>query len=113
MAVGPGTVGKNLEGVISGDEPLTGQSAAHGLDGVRGQLGDVRERAGVDLATTVGIDAFTRFLSTNGPAFYQFPESKKTFTLVRESSDTSVLETPDGPVTPLPSGLNMKLSWRL
>ncbi|MDF1824356.1 MAG: hypothetical protein P1U68_06920 [Verrucomicrobiales bacterium] len=71
------------------------------------------EEAGAQLETAGGIAAFTRFLSTNGPAFYGFAPSKETFTLTKEPSTTTVFETKEGPVTPLPSGLGMEMSWSL
>ena len=71
------------------------------------------EESGVDLATTEGKAAFERFLCLNGPAFYGFPPSETRFTLERSPSETSLLDTPAGTVTPLPSGMNLDLTWRI
>jgi dihydroorotase len=71
------------------------------------------EDAGVDLATADGQAAFARFLSLNGPAFYGFPASSQSFTMEKASSQTLVLETPAGPVTPLPAGMGIELTWRI
>ncbi len=71
------------------------------------------EEAGANLGSDGGAAAFTRFLSSNGPSFYGFNPSEETFTLVKEPSQTTVRETAEGPVTPLPSGLGMELTWSL
>lgn len=71
------------------------------------------EEAGIDLALPGGAKSFSDFLSANGPAFYGFPASAETFSLVKEASTTSVLETPEGKVTPLPLGMQIELTWRL
>ena len=71
------------------------------------------EAAGVDLASGEGRGAFERFLCLNGPAFYGFPASEERFQMEREQSETTPLETPDGVVTPLPSGLGLTLDWRI
>ncbi|MDF1811104.1 MAG: hypothetical protein P1V20_02790 [Verrucomicrobiales bacterium] len=71
------------------------------------------EEAGADLDSEEGRDAFTRFLSLNGPHFYGFPPSGESFALVREPSETPVLLAPGGEVTPLPLGVGTPLSWSL
>lgn len=71
------------------------------------------EEGGVDLGTAEGQAVFERFLCTNGPAFYGFPASAQRFQMEKAPSQTSLLETPAGAVTPLPSGLGLELTWRL
>jgi dihydroorotase len=71
------------------------------------------EEAGADLASRTGRDAFTRFLCSNGPAFYGFEGSKETFRLKRESSHTEPHLTEDGPVVPLPYGMGLTLEWSI
>lgn len=72
------------------------------------------EAAGADLGTAAGRDAFTRFLCTNGPAFYGLKVSGETFTLVKEPQEIAPLATPEGPVTPLPLGAGLStLPWRI
>ncbi|MCB1096779.1 MAG: dihydroorotase [Verrucomicrobiae bacterium] len=71
------------------------------------------EAAGADLAAAQGADAFTAFLSNNGPKFYGFPVSDENFALIREASRTDTLETPEGKVTPLPLGMQTDLAWSI
>jgi dihydroorotase len=71
------------------------------------------EEAGVDLSSADGQDAFKRFLCLNGPAFYRFPASTQTFQMEKAPSQTAILETPAGPVTPLPTGMGIELAWRI
>ena len=71
------------------------------------------EESGVDLGTAEGSAAFERFLCLNGPAFYGFPVSQRRFRMRRQASECQVLETAAGPVTPLPVGLGLTLTWRL
>ncbi|MEM6278231.1 MAG: dihydroorotase [Verrucomicrobiota bacterium] len=71
------------------------------------------EEAGADLESEGGIAAFERFLCLNGPAFYGFPVTEETFSLIKLPSETMVRETDEGPVTPLPSGIDLELSWSL
>jgi dihydroorotase len=52
-------------------------------------------------------------LSFNGPEFYQFPASPKSFIMEKAPSQTSILETPTGAVTPLPTGMGIELTWRI
>lgn len=71
------------------------------------------EEAGADLGTAEGKSLFERFLSLNGPEFYGFPASQKTFRMEKAPSQTALLETPAGSITPLPLGLDLELSWKL
>ncbi len=76
-------------------------------------------QAGVDLGQREGQEAFQRFLCSNGAAFYGLPELKDYFTLSQEPQETTLVQTPDGTITPLPVGMLMQpsdkamLSWRL
>ncbi len=69
------------------------------------------EAAGADLSTPAGVDVFTRFLCSNGPAFYGFEGSKETFILKRGRSLTEPHLTEDGPIVPLPYGMGLTLEW--
>ena len=71
------------------------------------------EEAGVDLSTPDGTSLFERFLCLNGPAFYGFPSSSHTFQMEKVASSSTILDTPTGPVTPLPVGLGIDLSWSI
>lgn len=71
------------------------------------------EEAGADFATEKSVRAFRSFLCENGPRYYGIPLSGEQFTLTKSPSTVSKLQTPDGPVTPLPLGLNLELSWSL
>ncbi len=71
------------------------------------------EEAGVDLGTTDGQTLLERFLCLNGPAFYGFPASTRRFQMEKARSQFAVLETPAGPVTPLPTGMGLDLTWRI
>lgn len=71
------------------------------------------EEAGVDLGTPEGQTAFERFLSLNGPTFYGFPASTLRFRMEKAPSQTPILETAAGPVTPLPLGMGIELTWRI
>jgi dihydroorotase len=71
------------------------------------------EDAGVDLRSADGQGVFERFLSLNGPAFYRFPASTQRFQMEKAPSSTAILETPAGPVTPLPTGMGFDLTWRI
>ena len=71
------------------------------------------EEAGVDLGTSEGRAAFESFLCLNGPAFYGFPASPQRFRMEKAPSQTPLIETPVGPVTPLPLGMGIELSWRI
>lgn len=69
------------------------------------------EEAGMDLSTEEGQTAFEQFLSRNGPEFYGFPVSTKTFSLTREPSTTAIHRTGEGPVVPLPAGMGLEMTW--
>lgn len=71
------------------------------------------EEAGVDLGSAAGQELFKRFLSLNGPAFYGFPPSMQQFTMEKSPSTCEPLQTPAGPVTPLPVGMGIDLTWTL
>jgi len=71
------------------------------------------EKAGADLGSDAGRAAFEAFLCTNGPAFYGFEPSVERFQIEREQSETVPLTTPEGVVTPLPSGVGLTLDWRI
>ena len=71
------------------------------------------EQAGADLGTAEGKALFERFLCTNGPAFYGFPASTQRFQMEKKPSQTPLLDTPAGPVTPLPLGMGIDLPWSL
>ncbi len=78
------------------------------------------EAAGADLDQPSNQALFAQFLCHNGKNFYDLPESKDTFRLIRQETPVEMLDTPEGPVTPLPIGLNpahatqgTALPWRL
>ena len=71
------------------------------------------EITGTDMTTSAGQAAFTRFLCTNGPAFYGLHVSKETFTLVKEEQSVVPLETPEGNIIPLALGVGASLPWRI
>ena len=71
------------------------------------------EEAGVDLSTAEGQAKFANFLCLNGPAFYGFPASAKHFQMEKAPSKSSILDTPAGPVMPLPAGMGLELTWRI
>ena len=71
------------------------------------------EEAGADLGSDAGRESFTRFLCSNGPAFYGFEGSKETFMMKRETSHTKPHLTEDGPVVPLPYGMGLTLEWSI
>lgn len=71
------------------------------------------EEAGADLGSEEGAAAFRRFLCENGPAFYGFPRSEKEFTLYREASESETRMTDEGPLVPLPAGMNLKMTWSI
>ena len=52
-------------------------------------------------------------LCTNGPWFYGFPVSEQQFSMEKVPQAMTVLETPAGPVTPLPVGMGMELTWHI
>ncbi len=71
------------------------------------------EESGVSLNTKSGRSQFERFLCGNGAAFYKLPLSKHRFYLEKSAETCIPLETPEGPVIPLPLGINLPLTWRL
>jgi dihydroorotase len=71
------------------------------------------EEAGVDLSSQNGQDLLERFLCLNGPAFYGFPASPQHFQMEKASCHTPLLETSAGPITPLPLGMGLELTWRV
>ncbi len=71
------------------------------------------EEGGIDLESPAGLSTFERFLSLNGPAFYGFEPSSERFQLEKAASETAILNTEAGPVTPLPLGMNLGLTWRI
>ncbi len=71
------------------------------------------EEAGADLFSEAGKAAFKRFLCTNGPAFYGFDASAETFTMSKTPSTTRTLAAEDGTVIPLPTGMDLELTWSL
>ena len=71
------------------------------------------ERSGVDLDTEPGRERFERFLCRNGPDFYGLEPGGRTFRLERGVEKLEPTETLDGPVLPLPLGLELEVNWRL
>jgi len=72
------------------------------------------EEAGLDLATSGAQAIFKAFLCENGRAFYNLPKPEGPFTLLKESQTVNLLDTPDGPITPLPLGLGQDtLPWKI
>ncbi|MFK5922013.1 MAG: dihydroorotase [Verrucomicrobiota bacterium] len=71
------------------------------------------EQAGVDFDTDSGCAVFESFLSTNGPTFYGFASSEDTFTLSKAPSQVAVFESEEGPVVPLPVGMDLQLTWSI
>jgi len=72
------------------------------------------ELAGLDLDSADAQQRFRQFMSTNGPEWYGFAPSSETIWLRRADSKVHMLDTDDGPVTPLPLGLGRDtLPWSL
>ena len=71
------------------------------------------EAAGLALDTDAGQRSFENFLCLNGPAFYRLPTATERFAMIRTPATMSPLETPAGPVIPLPLGMNLELAWSL
>ncbi len=72
------------------------------------------EEAGVNLDNEIVQETFKRFLCTNGVDFYGLSTSAKTFNLIREDSEVSVLDCGDEKIVPLPIGINMgNLEWSI
>ncbi|MCB9983754.1 MAG: hypothetical protein H6861_08820 [Rhodospirillales bacterium] len=72
------------------------------------------EEAGVDLGLEAGQAAFEAFLCHNGRAFYGLEAARETFTLEKAAQSLEMLDTPEGPIIPLPLGLGQdSLLWRI
>lgn len=78
------------------------------------------EEAGCDLTETAGQEIFRQFLCLNGPGFYGLTVPEEKFTLTRAPQEVRATATPEGPVIPLPLGLESSeadktaiLPWRL
>ncbi|MCL4140846.1 UNVERIFIED_CONTAM: hypothetical protein GTU68_017951 [Idotea baltica] len=71
------------------------------------------EQAGANLAEKDGQNLLERFLSTNGPDFYGFPRSDKSFSMERTPSSTEPRKTKSGTVIPLPTGMDLELDWTI
>ncbi|MCS1410173.1 MAG: Dihydroorotase [Verrucomicrobia subdivision 3 bacterium] len=71
------------------------------------------EECGVSMDSEAGQASFERFLCRNGAAFYGLPLPEQGFRLERQVGRCDLLETPEGPVTPLPVGMERELTWRL
>ena len=66
-----------------------------------------------DLFSDSGEAELKRFLSTNGPEFYEFPVSTETFTMEQTPSKCETHQTDEGPVVPLPVGMDLELAWAI
>jgi dihydroorotase len=64
------------------------------------------ESGGANLDHDTDRQIFEQFLCNNGKNFYGLPDPDRRFTLTRAASPVTILPTPDGPITPLPAGLN-------
>lgn len=71
------------------------------------------EEAGADLGVEDGVSLLSRFLCTNGPAFYGFEVSTEVFTLIREPSAPSPMRLDDRNIVPLPLGMGLTLEWTI
>ena len=72
------------------------------------------EEAGVDLSQSSGQQIFENFLCHVGAKFYGLPRPSKTFTLSKTPQKVKLLDTKDGPITPLPVGLGApEMPWSL
>ena len=66
------------------------------------------------LYVLINFDAFKNFLCLNGANFYNLPIPTETFTLEKRPSKIGILETSEGSITPLHTGLGRKeLNWTL
>jgi len=68
------------------------------------------EKAGVDMASAAGQEAFTRFLCLNGARFYGLPIPTETFTLSKTPQEIGLVVTSSGTITPLPIGMKAQPS---
>lgn len=72
------------------------------------------EEAGADFSNPSHVQAFENFLCHNGARFYSLPTPQQTFTLEKIPQNVEKLDTPDGPITPLPVGLGAnQIPWSL
>ena len=71
------------------------------------------EEEGAALGTADGQALFERFLCLNGPVFYGFLAAEQRFQMENTPSEIAVLQTPASPVTPLPTGMGIDLTWRI
>ncbi len=72
------------------------------------------EEAGLDLSIEENQTIFKNFLCHNGTKFWSLPTPSKTMTLIKKESAVEMLETADGPITPLPLGLGQStIPWSL
>jgi dihydroorotase len=75
------------------------------------------EEAGADFSSPVTVKAFERFLCLIGPEFYGLKPAQDQFVLEKAPQEIKVLQTPEGPVTPLPLGLEgqtvARIGWRI
>lgn len=72
------------------------------------------EEAGLDLSSENDQKIFENFLCHIGPKFYDLPAAEGEMTLTKQDQTVEMVETPDGPITPLPLGLEQKtIPWSL
>ena len=72
------------------------------------------EEAGVDLSFESGQKLLQAFLCDNGPGFYGLEKAQGTMVLEKAEQTVSMIETDDGPITPLPLGLGQEsIPWSL
>lgn len=73
------------------------------------------ERAGAQLNTATGAEAFKKFLCMIGPIFYGLKIPKETFTLEKASQNIKPLKIGSQSVMPLPLGMqeNSHISWKI
>ncbi len=72
------------------------------------------ELAGIDLSKQSAQEIFKNFLCLNGANFYNLPIPQETFTLIKQPSKITPLQTPAGEIIPLPLGLGIdELPWTI
>lgn len=72
------------------------------------------EEAGADMSTPESQRIFEEFLCHIGPRFYGFASSDKRMTLRKTPQTMQMIETPEGPITSLPLGLEQDtIPWSL
>lgn len=86
--------------------------------GIGAQLyAEAFELSGLDLSRPQAQQIFRQFLCENGPAFYNIPLSKQTFTLSRYIQKVTKTVTPAGTLTPLIVGLSdadeAEINWSI